>query len=294
MFLYTLTSAAFLQAIIKEHTKSAPDQSKPTHQTWAARWEQCDGRQHDGWINMSFWFWWVQLTIVGQQNPVNYGNVLSFVSIANWWVHSDSINPVSLKAIAVKYLEKHKAKQGVYIERMLTHHFAAVWIIKKNHQLKCSLPPKICEVGWGRYSLLGYACWSTCQLGCWPSQDSKYEHCQIDWEPVGGPIKNHQNLRICSYKHLWDSNRVLWGNNIVANFCLPPEVIAFAYSIIRKAISSSTRTPMQSHEPVLRSLRTMAVALTTATQQLQNQNNFASNVWCNLTYCNCIQRLQNP
>ena len=71
MFLYTLTSAAFLQAIIKEHTKSAPDQSKPTHQTWAARWEQCDGRQHDGWINMSFWFWWVQLTIVGQQNLVN-------------------------------------------------------------------------------------------------------------------------------------------------------------------------------------------------------------------------------
>lgn len=154
MFLYTLTSAAFLQAIIKEHTKSAPDQSKPTHQTWAARWERCDGRQHDGWINMSFWFWWVQLTIGGQQNLVNYGNVLSFVSIANWWVHSDSINPVSPKAIAGKYLEKHKAKQGVYVERMLTHHFAAVWIIKNNHQFKCSLPPKICEVGWGRYSLL--------------------------------------------------------------------------------------------------------------------------------------------
>lgn len=213
MFLYTLTSAAFLQAIIKEHTKSAPDQSKPTHLTWVARWEQCDGRQHDGWINMSFWFWWVQLTIGGQQNLVNYGNVLSFVPIANWWVHSDSINPVSLKAIAAKYLEKHKAKQGVYVERMLTHHFAAVWIIKKNHQLKCSFPPKICEVGC-RYSLL-------CLLKHLPTGLLAVPRLQVWALPnrlraCRGPIKNHQNLRICSIKHLWDSNRVLWGNNIVA------------------------------------------------------------------------------
>ena len=176
---------------------------------------------------------------------------------------------------------------------MLTHHFATVWIIKKNHQLKFSLPPKICEVGC-RYSLLGYACWSTCQLGCWPSQDSKYEHCQIDWEPVGGQSKTIK---------IWESAQ-LNISEIQIGFCgATILLLIFVYllksshlpiPLSRSDQRLSTLTPMQSHEPVLRSLRTMAVALTTATQQLQNQINFASNVWWNLTYCNRIQRLQNP